>query len=154
MESQFYKASEELKKLGLDLTQLLRDAHTETAIKLRSILEDFLETAIRARMVKNNEPIDERIFKANGELSNLAKKIKRAKRLNLIDNVAFKDVTLLRKIGNSFAHDREKINFDSAVIVACAKDLSTYGAAETNQHAILTATNNVTEQLKKSVMGP
>ena len=77
-------------------------------------------------MVKSNEPIDERIFKGNGELSNLDKKIKRAKKLNLIDNVAFRDATLLRKIGNSFAHDREKVHFDSAVIVAFAKDLSTY----------------------------
>jgi hypothetical protein len=147
------KAAEELKKVGLDLAQVLRDTHTETAVKLGGLLEGHLEIAIRAKMMRNNEPIDEKIFKPRGELDNLDKKIRRAQKLKLIDSVGYRDATQLRKIRNSFAHEKEKVHFDSAVIVAFAKNLSTYESAENNQTAILKAASNVMDQLEKSVKG-
>jgi DNA-binding MltR family transcriptional regulator len=79
------------------------------------------------------------MFKGNGELATLHKKIKRARTLKLIDTVALNDADLVRKIRNDFGHEREKLHFDSAKIVSSTSRLSTYENAETNQDAILKA---------------
>jgi DNA-binding MltR family transcriptional regulator len=102
-------------------------------------------------MTKNNEAIDERMFEGNGELATLEKKIRKAHSLKLIDDVAFGDATLVRKIRNNFAHAKQKLNFDNTKTVALAKQLSTHESATSNQEAIFTATSKVTEQLEKTV---
>ena len=66
----------------------------------------------------------------------------------MLDDTAFKDAHLLRRIRNKFAHRNERLHFDSPKIVAMAKQLSTYEKAESNQSAILDAVSNIVDQLK------
>ena len=147
-EADLGKSAEELKKVGLDLTQVIQDTHTETMMKARLDFGGSLEYAIKTKMLRNKEVVDEKQFKPFGKLANLDKRIDKAHELGLLDDVAKKDAHLVRKIRNDFAHEGEKRHFDSDEIVALAKDLSTYAAATTNQEAILTASSKVMGQLK------
>lgn len=145
------EAVEILKEHGLDFVRLVQDTHAETMLRLGTVLEDVLEIALRTQMLLGGEKENERAFVKNGELATLYKKIKKAKTLGLLDDVTYKDVELLRKIRNEFGHLRTKIHFDSSRIVALARGLSTYEAAETNQAAVLEAGSRVMEKLRKSV---
>ena len=151
MASDLDKAAKEPGKFGLDLTQVLRDTHTETAMKLGVLLGNYFEIALKARMLRNNESMNEQMFQGSGELATLHKKVQKARSLKLIDKIVLNDADLVRKIRNNFGHEREKLHFDSAKTVALAKQLSTYESAETNQDAILAAVRKITEQLENTV---
>jgi DNA-binding MltR family transcriptional regulator len=151
MVSDYEVAAQALKKIGLDLAQVLRDTHAETAIKLGVLLNEFFELALKAKMLENNKPINDRMFKGDGELATLHKKIKKARSLKLIDAVALNDADLVRKIRNDFGHEREKLHFDSAKIASSASKLSTYKSAGTNQDSILNAVDKITNQLRNTV---
>jgi DNA-binding MltR family transcriptional regulator len=150
MASDYEAAAQAVKKLGLDLAQVLRDTHAETAMKLGVLLDNFFEIALKARMLKNNEPVSDGMFKGDGGLATLHKKIKRARTLKLINTAALNDADLVRKIRNDFGHEREKLHFDSAKIVSSASKLSTYENAETNQDAILKAVGKITDELRNT----
>lgn len=140
--------AEELKDYGLDLAAVLRDTHAETMMRVGSLLDEFFELALKTKILKNCEKINESVFRGHGKLSSLASKIKKAHSLKLIDDVAFSDATLVRKIRNEFGHLKEKLHFDSAKVVALAEKLSTYQDANSNQDAILAANSKVIDQLK------
>jgi hypothetical protein len=151
MASDFEAAQEAVKKLGLDLVQVIRDTHSETAMKLGVLLDNYFELALKAHMWRNNIPVNDGMFKNNGELSTLDKKIKRARTYKLIDRTRLDDADLVRKIRNKFGHEREKLHFDSGTIAALAEKLSTYADAQTNQDAILDAVGKITDELTKVV---
>jgi DNA-binding MltR family transcriptional regulator len=144
------KVAEELKKYGINLADVVQDTHGDTMIRVTHLTEEMLELAIKKSTLKSGKEINERAFMHYGELATLEKKINKAKELNLIDEVAFKDAHLLRKIRNKFAHRNERLHFDSAKIVALAKQLSTYEKAEFNQDVILAADLNIVEQIKRN----
>jgi hypothetical protein len=73
-------AAEALKEHGLDLAKVLRDTHAETMIRLGSLLDEYLEIALKAKMLKNGERINERAFEKTGKWAILAGKICRAKK--------------------------------------------------------------------------
>jgi hypothetical protein len=141
------KMAEALKKYGVNLADLVRDTNADTMIRVSSLMEETFELAIRMAMLKTGQKVNERMFKRNGELATLEKKINKAKELNLLDDTAFKDAHLVRGIRNKFAHRRERLHFDSPKVVAIARQLSTYEKAESNQNAILEAVSNIVDQL-------
>jgi hypothetical protein len=142
------KMAEALNKYGINLADVVQDTNADTMIRVAQLTEETFELAIKINTLKRGEKIDERMFKRKGELSTLYGKIEKAKKLNLLDEVAYKDSHLLRRIRNKFAHRSERLHFDSPGVVELVKQLSTYKAAEFNQDAILAADSNVIEQLK------
>jgi hypothetical protein len=112
--------AEALKKYEVNLADLVRDTNADTMIRVASLMEETCELAIKMTMLKSGQKVNERMFKHDGELATLEKKINKAKELKLIDDVAFKDAHLLRKIRNKFAHRRERLSFDSQGIVQSA----------------------------------
>jgi hypothetical protein len=145
------EAADALREHGLDLAKVIRDTHTETMIRIGSLLNDCLEIALKAKMLKDGEPINERAFWKSGKWATLASKICRAKEVNLISQMAISDATRLREIRNKFSHARESLHFDNSKIVELAHGLSTYETAETNQAAIFAAMSKVTDELKAVV---
>jgi DNA-binding MltR family transcriptional regulator len=145
------KIAEALKKYGVNLVDVVRDTNADTMIRVSSLMEETFELAIRLAMLKTGQKVNERMFRRDGELATLEKKIIKAKELNLLDDTAFKDANLVRKIRNKFAHRRERLHFDSPKIVALARQLSTYEKADFNQDAILKAVSNIVDQLKANV---
>lgn len=151
MASDYEVAARAVNKLGLDLGQVLRDTHAQTAMKLGVLLGEFFALALKIRILKSGKPVNDGMFKGDGELATLHKKIRRARSLKLIDAVTLNDADFVRKIRNDFCHEREKLHFDSARIVSLASKLSTYENAETNQDAILKAVDKITDQLRSAV---
>ncbi len=152
MASEFDKLAEELKKqVGLDLADVLRGTHAETVMIVTSLIDETLELALRSKFLAEMEPVNDRMFKGNGRLGTLEKRIDAAHQLKLIDDATRDDAHLVRRIRNKFAHTREKLHFDSGKTVALVKQLSTYEAATSNQEAFLKATENISEQAAKAV---
>lgn len=142
------KMAKALEKYGVNLVDVIRDTNADTMIRVSSLMEETFELAIRTAMLKTGHEVNQRMFKHDGELATLEKKINKAKELNLLDDTAFKDAHLVRRIRNKFAHMGERLHFDSPKIVAMARQLSTYEKAESNQSAILGAVSNIVDQLK------
>lgn len=152
MESELDKLADELKnKTGLDLADLLRGTHAETVMRVASILSDTLELALRFKLLLERKPNNDRMFKGNGSLGTLQKRIDAAHKHKLIDNTARKDAHLVRLVRNKFSHSGEKLHFDNAQIVALIKRMSTYETAATNQDAFLNAEGNATDQATQAV---
>lgn len=147
-DSDNHKMAEALEKYGVNLVDVVRDTNADTMIRVSSLMEETFELAIRMAMLKTGQKVNERMFKRDGELATLERKINKAKELNLLVDTAFKDAHLVRMIRNEFAHRRERLHFDSPKIVAMARQLSTYEKAEFNQNAILEAVSNIVDQLK------
>jgi hypothetical protein len=115
-ESENEKMAAALAKYGVNLVDVVRDTHSDTMIRVTHLTEGMIEYAIKISMIKSGQKINERMFKHRGELSTLEKKIDKAKELNLIDEVAFEDAHLLRRIRNRFAHRHEQLHFVQALL--------------------------------------
>jgi ABC-type multidrug transport system ATPase subunit len=137
-----------LEKYGVNLADVVRDTNADTMIRVSSLMEEAFELVIRTAMLKSGQKINEGMFKRDGELATLEKKINKSKEFNLLDDAAFNDAHVVRRIRNKFAHRRQRLHFDSPKVVAMARQLSTYEKAEFNQNAILEAVSNVVDQLK------
>jgi DNA-binding MltR family transcriptional regulator len=142
-----------LEKYGINLADVVRDTNADTMIRVSSLMDDTFELVIRTVMLKAGQKINEGMFKRDGELSTLEKKINKSKELNLLDDTAFKDAHVVRRIRNKFAHREERLHFDNPKVVAMARQLSTYEKAEFNQDAILEAVSNIVDQLKLNARG-
>ena len=142
-----------LEKFGVNLVDVVRDTHADTMIRVSSLLEEIFELSIRMAMLNAGQKVNDRMFTRDGELATLEKKINKAKDLNLLDDTAFTDAHLVRRIRNKFAHRRERLHFDSSKVVALARQLSTYEKAESNQDAILKAVSTIVDQLKANARG-
>ncbi len=142
--------SEALKKYGVNLIDVVRDTNADTMIRVSSLMEGIFELAIRTKMLKTGQKVNGRVFKHDGELATLEKKVNKAKELNLLDDVTFKDAHLVRRIRNRFAHRSGRLHFDSPKVVSMAQQLSTYETAEFNQDAILEAVSKIVDHLKTS----
>jgi len=120
-------------------------------LRLGSLLDDFLEIGIKTQIVKSGNIVNEKEFQRGGDLRSLASKIRRAKKVGLLDEAARKDADTLRKIRNEFAHLKTKLDFYSPEIENLAAQLSTYDATLPNQKAIEAAMDKVTDHLKAAV---
>jgi DNA-binding MltR family transcriptional regulator len=142
------EAVEILAEHGIDLSQVLKDTHAETMLRVGTLLDGMLEIVIKGRMLKNGEAVKERMFQKHGNLQTLGAKIKKAQNLKILDEVAFKDADLLREIRNEFAHLKTKVNFDSPEISKWAKQLSTFDGVKSNREAIFAAMEKVVDCLQ------
>jgi hypothetical protein len=138
-------------KFGLDEAQVLRDTHAQTAMRVAAIIGDSLELAIRAKLMADGKPVNEKMFKYEGQYATLEKRIDGAHELGLIDEATKDDAHLMRRARNKFGHATEPMHFDSKKIVDLLKQMSTYEAAEYNQDAFLHAGGNVSAQALKAV---
>src|SRR6185436_10257300 len=75
-----------------------------------SYLDYQLENVIRAKLV-NNETVVQKLFKFNGSLGSFSSKIEMAYSIGLIGEKAKKDLNLIRKIRNDFAHNYQPLSF-------------------------------------------
>jgi hypothetical protein len=151
MTSELDKLAEELKRSqGLDLVDVLRGTHSETAMVVASLISETLELALRFKLLAEGKPESDRMFKGDGQFATLAKRIDAAHDMKLIDEETHKDAHLVRHIRNTFAHAKEKTHFDSKKVAALAKQLSTYDAATRNEEAFVKAAHNVSTQAGKA----
>ena len=120
-DSDNHKMAEALEKYGVNLVDVVRDTNADTMIRVSSLMEETFELAIRMAMLKTGQKVNERMFKRDGELATLERKINKAKELNLLVDTAFKDAHLVRMIRNEFAHRRERLRGDAGIGARCSR---------------------------------
>lgn len=104
--------------------------HTESdraaAILTGSYLEVLLEKLLRTKFIQS--PVVEDLFKGNGALSTFSSRIALCFALGYIEETTYRDLNLVRKIRNHFAHNIANASFeDSEVRSRCAElSLVTY----------------------------
>jgi hypothetical protein len=142
----------DFQKYGLDEAEVLRDTHTQTAMRVAAIIGDTLEVAIKSKLLAEEKPANGKMFGKDGEYSTLEQRIDGAHKLGLIDDVTRDDAHLMRRARNKFGHPKgDRVHFDSPKVVALLKQMSTYEAAEHNQNAFLHAAGNVSAQVGAAV---
>lgn len=149
MASKADELAKQLEEHGLDLTTLIRDTHAQSAMQAASLVGEILEIALKWKLTVEKTPVNDRMFKKDGPLATLQKRIDAAHRQKLINDTTREDTHILRRIRNEFAHAGEKLNFDSPKIMALASKLSTAKDAKSSQEAYLKAADNVSNQLVK-----
>lgn len=116
------EAGQKLKDVFDDhLRELYRDAHIGRVLTICALLEDVLKTSLTSKMVLLSSDISGRIFGGNGPLSTISSRIDLAYALGLLSKEMRRDLHLVRKIRNDFAHTSEKINFESERVVNLCK---------------------------------
>jgi len=93
-------------KLGLQ-------SHAGFAMVVAAALDRLLEDAIASKMVPLNSKMRDKIFGDYGTLRGFAAKIDMALGLGVIDQDTYKQLTILRRIRNLFAHTNERLDFSS-----------------------------------------
>jgi hypothetical protein len=57
-------------KFGLDFADVIRDTHSGTAMRAASIIGDTLVLAIKSKLLAEGKPLNERMFKKDGQYWN------------------------------------------------------------------------------------
>lgn len=99
-----------------------------TALMAAAFLEDYLSKLISCFMVKNST-VNREIFSHNGPLGTFSAKIDMAYMLALISPAVRKDLHLLRKIRNEFAHTAKPLEFTEHRIKSRCEELKCTGLA-------------------------
>lgn len=106
---------------------------------------------MRFKLLAEGKPASNSMFKGEGQYATLEKRIDGSHDLKLIDDVTCADAHLLRRVRNKFAHERDRLHFDSKKIVGLLAKMSTYEAAEHNQDAFLACSDNIIEQTRRAI---
>ena len=113
-----------ISKLNAKLKELYKDAQTGRVLIVCALLEDILMTTINTKMVPLSSDIESRIFGGNGPLQNISSRIDIAYSLGFLDGRMRRNLHLVRKIRNGFAHTSDKVTFDSEKVVTLCKQIT------------------------------
>ena len=93
------------------------------AITLPVLIEELLERLLRLRM-RADKAIAAEFFRPTGALGNYGAKVRMAYMLGTIEESVFKDLNVIGKIRNRFAHDIEMKTFDDPVVAEWVRSMS------------------------------
>jgi len=100
--------------------QFAKESDRAKVILSASMLETALDNLIRARLVPTPSSEDSLLDGAYAPLSSFSAKIDMANRLGLVSTKFARDLHLIRRIRNEFAHDIESCDFgDTAIHNRC-----------------------------------
>src|SRR6266849_340538 len=97
--------------------------HRARAISLGALLENRLTAYLKTVMLSDAKTVNE-LFQPSGALGNFGTKIRIAYLFGLISNFVFRDLLIINKIRNEFAHKPEVKKFDSPPINAWIAQLN------------------------------
>ncbi|MEQ9092195.1 MAG: hypothetical protein RIE52_13965 [Balneola sp.] len=105
------------------IEQFAKESDRAAVILVASIIDGNLETLLKSHLVPIPTSKDSLFDSATSPLSNFSSKIDLAYRVGLISSKFCRDLHLLRKIRNSFAHDIYGCAFDSGSVKARVREL-------------------------------
>jgi DNA-binding MltR family transcriptional regulator len=94
---------------------IMKESERGCALAAASFLEEELGALLKGYFV-NDRKYAEMLFGPSGPLDSFSSRINMAYCLGLISNMAMKDLNIIRKIRNRFAHTAEDVLFDDADI--------------------------------------
>jgi len=98
------------------IEQFQKESDRAAVILITSILDELLLKLLKCFLVPISSSEDNLFDNANSPLSNFSSKIDISFRLGLISNKFSRDLHLIRKIRNSFAHDIFNCNFENGAV--------------------------------------
>ena len=105
----------DINSLRKAMTRFTRQGDRGTALVAAAWLDDAMEARIRAACRPNKATVDE-MLRPDGPLGSFSARIKLAFLFDLIEPMVKKDLDLIRRIRNEFAHKRHNLTFVSNVI--------------------------------------
>ncbi|MES2836898.1 MAG: hypothetical protein V4667_05205 [Bacteroidota bacterium] len=96
--------------------QFQKESDRAAVILTASLLDEALTSLIRSFLVPCSSAKDTIFEEVNSPLANFSSKIDMANRLGLISNKLTRDIHLIRKIRNSFAHDVFGCDFENGSV--------------------------------------
>jgi DNA-binding MltR family transcriptional regulator len=105
------------------LEQFQKESDRAAVILVVSIIDENLETLLKSYLVPNPTANDSLFDSATSALSNFSSKIDMAYRIGLISGKFARDLHIVRKIRNSFAHDIYGCNFQNGSVLARIREL-------------------------------
>jgi len=109
------------------------ESDRSAALILSSNLDNCLRNLLDGHFIPISPDHDDYLFKGHGPLSTFSSRIYISFSLGLINDSEFHDLNLIRKIRNKFAHDEERISFESDPIRSWCYSLDFVDAFRTLQ---------------------
>lgn len=103
--------------------QFENESDRAAVILASALLDDALTTLLRTHLVPCSSSSDSLFDNTNSPLSNFSSKIDMANRLGLISTQLTRDIHLVRKIRNSFAHDVFGCDFEDGSVKNRVREL-------------------------------
>lgn len=100
----------------------VQETDRAAAILSASYLETLLEQFLRVHLIQSRV-VDE-MFQGNGPLASFSARIALCYALGLISEEIYRDLTLIRRIRNHFAHNIEKASFQDPVVQSRCSELA------------------------------
>jgi DNA-binding MltR family transcriptional regulator len=123
------KSAPETEELRKSIARFTKQGDRGTALVAAAWLDDALEVRIRAAFRSDKGTADD-VFRPDGPLGSFAARIKIAYLLDLIEPLARRDLDLVRRIRNDFAHARSDLYFKTPRIKDRCKQLHGTKAAQ------------------------
>jgi hypothetical protein len=103
-------------EIGALIDRFISSPPIVTAILGQAMVEHQLESLLRTRFARRDDPTWGRLTNENGPLSTFAQKIMAGYALGLYDEAALENMNLIREIRNAFAHAKRVIDFNHETI--------------------------------------
>ena len=103
------------------------------AILTGAFIEDYLGRAIQARLPGLTDDLREKLFEKTA-LANAVDRIDMARAMNIVDAVLHKDLVLIARIRNRFAHRHQLNRFGDEPVHSLVRKLSTYQQPKLNAY--------------------
>ena len=105
------------------LDEFAKESDRAAVILTAAIFDEVLETLLKKRLAPASSEPDE-VFRSNGAAVELSSKIVLSHRLGLISSSFRRDLDLIRRIRNDFAHDVQGCTFESPAVRSRVLELS------------------------------
>ncbi len=105
------------------LEQFQKESDRAAVILVVSIIDENLQTLVKTHLVPTASSNDSLFDSATSPLSNFSSKIDMAHRIGLISGKFARDLHIVRKIRNSFAHDIYGCNFENGSVISRIREL-------------------------------
>ena len=102
---------------------LISESDRGCALMAAAFLDDQLSLLIKEFLVQDQKVVSP-LFESNGPIATFSSRISLSYALGLIPYNAYRELNLLRKIRNEFAHISQKLSFESPAIAARCRELS------------------------------
>lgn len=110
-------------QFDLLIEQFSKESDRAAVILVASIIDETLETLLKAYLVPIPNAQDSLFDSATSPLSNFSSKIDMAFRVGLISGKFARDLHIIRKIRNSFAHDIYGCDFNNGKVMSRVREL-------------------------------
>ena len=121
-----------VKKLYEGMRHSSRMTHSSVVLATTAVLDNQLESALKAAMQPQSETLYKRLFVSFGPLGSFANKIIVARALGVITDDIYGELEKIRDIRNVFAHSSKILNFESEEIAPKFGVLKKRKTAKTN----------------------